>query len=215
MSVYLPTFPLAGSLISAAPAQFQINFTQANNIFGIDHSTFNVAGSAGTGYHKRVTFGTVSSDPNQASPISSLYTKVVGTPAVPQLFFQNGTMTSNVIQITTDGSFQTYTPVITITGGSLTGTTINGYYAFVGGLVFLNITVAFTGVTQSPGPTNVNATLPPTATAKSTGGLLTMTGPVFIGKSFASLISATNTSVNFPITGMSGNSSFTITGFYN
>lgn len=214
MSVYVPTFPLAGSLISAAPAQFQINFTQANDIFGIDHSTFNVSGSAGTGYHKRVTFGTVSDNPDQVSPISSLYTKVVGTPAVPQLFFQNGNMDANVIQVTTDGSFQTYTPTVTLTGGSLTGPTINGYYAFVGGLIYLTVTIAYTGVMQSPGPvTNVNVTLP--TTAKSTGGTLLMTGPGIGSRTLPVLISATNTSANFPVGSLTGANNVTISGFYN
>lgn len=204
---YVPIFPLSGSLISAAPAQFQINFTQANNIFGVDHSTFEVSGAPGTGYHKRVTFGAVSSDPNQAAPICSLYTKTVGSSE--QLFFQNGSLASNVIQITSAGGFQTYTPVVT-GAASFTGATSNGYFAVVGGVTQFTITGSYTGATGPFSPLTV--TLP--STASSTGGSFMFTGISTAGTAGPFLISSAATTISNGVNVNAGPQTYKFSGFY-
>lgn len=206
MTVYVPTFPLAASLISAAPNQFQINFQQLNSIFASDHYQFNISGAAGSGYHRQVTFQSVISDPNKAAPICSLYTKTVGS--AQQLFFQNGNMAANVVQVTSDGGFQTYTP--TVAGAtSFTGLVSNGYYAIIGGLTQFTIVVTWSGAS---GPfSNLTATLP--TTAKATGGSF-MYQDSTNGVVGPKLISAAATTVSPGFNLPPGALGFTFSGYY-
>lgn len=75
--VYQPTKPAAADKLNASQADLQENFTQLNNQYGTDHVAFNA--SADNGYHQLVTLNDVQADPGQAFPITSLYTKHVGT----------------------------------------------------------------------------------------------------------------------------------------
>lgn len=94
---YNPNIPLSTDIPSQSQAQILANFSQLNTQFTVDHVALN-AGS-NNGYHKQITYQNVlGSDPNLVSPISSLYTKTAS--GLTQLFFQNGSLASNVAQLT-------------------------------------------------------------------------------------------------------------------
>lgn len=72
-----------------------VNNDSAAGIWDEDHYGFN---NNNGGQHQQVTFPFNIADPNQSSPIASLYTKAVS--GISQLFFQNGNMASNVVRLT-------------------------------------------------------------------------------------------------------------------
>jgi len=94
---YHPTIPQAGDDPSNSQQDLLDNFGAINTDFSINHVPF----TSGTlnGYHSKVYFyKPLSADPNLASPISTLYSKSVS--GLTQLFFQNGSLASNVFQLT-------------------------------------------------------------------------------------------------------------------
>jgi len=90
--------PLAADRISQSQPPFLVNFGQLNTLFNVDHVQYTDSTVANRGFHRRITFQDVlTTDPNQVSPISSLYTKTVTN---TELFFQNGNLSTNVRQMT-------------------------------------------------------------------------------------------------------------------
>lgn len=99
---YNPAIPGPNDLISASQSQIQTNFSQANTAFAVDHVAFDVL--ANQGMHKQVTLKSVlAANPNQISPIASLYTKASPTTITSDLYYQDGALASNVKQITGGG----------------------------------------------------------------------------------------------------------------
>jgi len=95
MAVYQPTIPQPTDKLNASQKDIQDNFTVLDASFGVDHTAYSV--SSNVGFHKKITIqDSLLADPNQVAPISSFYTK--GTPS--QLFFQNGALASDVVQLT-------------------------------------------------------------------------------------------------------------------
>ena len=91
--------PQAGDSISASQPPILTNFTQLDALFGLDHVRYTDATQAARGRHTKITFNDLSANPGLAKPISSLYTKgPVGGPM--NLFFQNDTLISNIVQLT-------------------------------------------------------------------------------------------------------------------
>lgn len=94
---YNPNVPLSNQTISATQAPIQTNFSVANTAFGIDHTAFN--DNTNQGMHKKVTLqAPLGSNPDQVSPIASLYTKDVNGSS--ELFYQNNVGTGAVEQLT-------------------------------------------------------------------------------------------------------------------
>ena len=97
-----PNIPQGNQTISSTTNGIQTNFSQSNTAFGIDHTPFNVP--ANQGMHKQVTFQNVLSvNPNQATPIATLYTKVSPSTSTSDLYYQNGALSANVVQVTGGG----------------------------------------------------------------------------------------------------------------
>jgi hypothetical protein len=99
--------PLSNQTPAASQPQMQQNFLQIATSYNTDHVP--LTSGSNVGQHKQVTFQNAfnvppgpQGDPNQIAPISSLYTKIIG--GSPQLFFQNGPLAANVLQITGGGS---------------------------------------------------------------------------------------------------------------
>jgi hypothetical protein len=96
--VYNPNIPQANDELADSQADLLNNFQALNNEFSVNHLPLTTV-SAQAGYHTKVFFSApLGSDPNLASPESSLYVKTVDMAS--QLFFQNGGAGTNVEQIT-------------------------------------------------------------------------------------------------------------------
>jgi hypothetical protein len=134
MSTYYPSIPASSDNPSVSQGQIQTNFGTLNTVFDVDHVTFS-AGS-NQGMHDKVTFvAPLGANPNQASPIASLYTKTLS--AKSQLYFQNDTGSSDVVQLT--GS------LLTESGNDGQGGTYNYFKTPWGWKVFMGSTTPQSG----------------------------------------------------------------------
>jgi hypothetical protein len=94
---YDPNVPATGHTGAQDYVPMQQNFAQIGTSFAVNHVPLNT--SLSNGYHTLINFAAEqSSDPNLTAPLASLYTKAAS--GSPELFFQNGSMASNVIQVT-------------------------------------------------------------------------------------------------------------------
>lgn len=92
---YNPNVPVTGHSGSQDYQAMQANFAEIQSAFSVNHNP--LASAMGDGFHTQIQLAAaLVSDPNQIAPIASVYTKG----ATPQLFFQNGNMASNVVQLT-------------------------------------------------------------------------------------------------------------------
>lgn len=99
---YNPNIPQGNQTIASTQQPILTNFSVANTAFAVDHTAFDVA--TNQGMHKQVTLQAVlAADPNQVSPIASLYTKVSPSTVTSDLYYQNGALASNVAQVTGGG----------------------------------------------------------------------------------------------------------------
>ena len=97
-----PAIPQASDLISQSQPQILTNFSQLNTAFAVDHTAFSVVSNQGQ--HKQVTIqAPLGSDPNQVSPIATVYTKTSPSTSTSDLYYQNGSLSSNVVQVTGGG----------------------------------------------------------------------------------------------------------------
>lgn len=100
---YNPNVPLGNQTISSTQAPIQTNFDQANIGFAIDHSAF-TDNTATQGMHKKVTYRNVlGADPGATTPIATTYTKVSPSTSTSDLYYQNGSLAANVVQLTGGG----------------------------------------------------------------------------------------------------------------
>lgn len=93
---YNPSIPQANDDPSDSQLQLLNNFSSLNTQFNVNHIPFSAA--VNRGYHTKIFFPDGVPDPNLISPLSSLYTKIVAGKA--QLFFQNNSNASDVVQLT-------------------------------------------------------------------------------------------------------------------
>lgn len=99
---YNPNIPQGNQTIASTQVPILTNFSVANTAFGVDHTAFDVA--TNQGMHKQVTLQAVlGADPNQVSPIASIYTKVSPSTVTSDLYYQNGALAANVTQLTGGG----------------------------------------------------------------------------------------------------------------
>lgn len=103
MTVYTPNTPQVNEDPTTSQPLFLANFQKINSDFSQNHIAYTAG--ANNGFHTKIFFPTVlGSDPNLASPSSSVYPKsfvdlfLVRT--TNELFFQNGTAAANVTQLT-------------------------------------------------------------------------------------------------------------------
>lgn len=95
---YDPTIPKATDIPANSQPQILANFNQANAQFAINHLPFTTT-SAQAGFHTDINFAApLVADPNLAAPQASVYPKAVA--GTTQLFFQNGALAANVVQLT-------------------------------------------------------------------------------------------------------------------
>src|SRR6266404_2912151 len=100
---YTPGIPNPTDNISTSQGQIKINFQQLENIFGVDHFTWDDATSGGAlrGMHKQDTFPVpLAVDPVASGNSTSVYTKVDtnDTSSKVQLFFRNSSGVSGGVQ---------------------------------------------------------------------------------------------------------------------
>jgi len=100
MPTYQPNIPLSSNLISNSQQDLNNNFTQLNSSWNVDHIPFN---NTGNGQHAKVTLSAPITDPNQITPIASLYTQASPTTITSDLYYQDGALASNVKQLTGGG----------------------------------------------------------------------------------------------------------------
>jgi hypothetical protein len=94
---YNTLVPTTGHSASQDYQAMQGNFAQIQNSFSVNHTPL-ASGGGTEGFHTKVQFPAVISDPGLASPQSSLYIKAVS--GLSQLFFQNGALAANIVQLT-------------------------------------------------------------------------------------------------------------------
>lgn len=145
---YQPNIPTGLLDLSVDYLNIKNNFTALNNVFGVDHTTFDNA-TSNKGYHTVIHAISQSGDPTQISGTGELYVKTVNSGGANDtaLFFRTGTngfvsqITSNLVPVV---------PAANVT---------NGYTYLPGGLVLQWGTVA----------PNSNTTT--TVTFSSSGGI--------------------------------------------
>jgi hypothetical protein len=94
---YNPNIPQAGDNPVVSQGQLLNNFSILNSDFAVNHIA--LTSGANPGLHTMINFATtLAADPNLAVPQTSLYPKSVA--GNPQLFFQNGALAANVVQLT-------------------------------------------------------------------------------------------------------------------
>jgi hypothetical protein len=89
--------PATGSSGSADYLAIQGNFAQLQTTFSANHKPISSGGGT-EGFHTLIEFAAAQSAPNLVSPQSSLYPAT--SAGSTQLFFQNGALASNVVQLT-------------------------------------------------------------------------------------------------------------------
>jgi hypothetical protein len=92
--------PLATDLISVSQGDLKNNFGALNTAWNVDHVAFN---SAGAGDHKKITLLAPIANPNQTTPIASIFTKASPTTITSDLYYQDGALAGNVKQLTGGG----------------------------------------------------------------------------------------------------------------
>lgn len=116
---FQPNIPLASDLISISQADIKNNFSSLSTSWNVDHVDFNASGA---GEHKKVSLLAPIADPNLASPKASLYTKASPTTTTSDLYYQDGTLASNVKQLTgggiTAGAYCSFDNTGTLLAGS-------------------------------------------------------------------------------------------------
>ena len=100
MPTYQPNIPLSSDLISQSQQDINYNFSQVNSSWNVDHVPFN---NSGNGQHAKVSLKAPISNPNQATPIASIYTKASPTTTTSDLYYQDGALAGNVKQLTGGG----------------------------------------------------------------------------------------------------------------
>ena len=135
MSTFYPNNPQSGDDPKVSQGQFLSNFSKMNTDFSVNHQPLTSGGNQGK--HLKIFFQNVlSGDPGLTSPQSAVYTKSVS--GVPQLFFQNGALAANVVQLTglpvttmvTDSSITTPWGLKMAFGSSSGGGTVTFSVAF-------------------------------------------------------------------------------------
>ncbi len=93
---YNPLIPILTNNIATDATQIQVNFSQLNTLYGLDHFAFDSTVAApNRGLHQKVTFQAVQgADPGAAGAVGVLYTKTIS--AKTQLFFQNATLVTQL-----------------------------------------------------------------------------------------------------------------------
>jgi hypothetical protein len=95
---FIPTIPQPNDTLDVSQGDLLNNNGALDNVFSIDHLPFS-SGSPNFGQHKKLTLtAPLATDPGFSSPISCVYSKLVG--AANQLFFQNDATAANVTQLT-------------------------------------------------------------------------------------------------------------------
>lgn len=208
---YNPAIPDAAHFLSTDQPLMRDNFGQLNTIFMVDHVEYDNATVGNRGFHRKVTFPAVIANPNQTSPISSLYIKTVSGSS--QLFFQNGALSSNVIPLTAS-VFQTYTPAVTAGTYVFSGVSATGYFAIVGGITFFTVQLSFTNAVGTPNA-SPRVTLPSTSVSTGGQGNLKVTGTV-TAEAIGSITAATNyvDFANYNQPSNVGAQTYFINGFY-
>lgn len=94
---YFPNIPQPNDDPSDSQSELLANFGKMNSDFSINHTALTSA--TNQGMHTLLNFSNVQgADPDLASPKSSVYTKTVS--GSPELFFQNGNTSADVVQLT-------------------------------------------------------------------------------------------------------------------
>jgi hypothetical protein len=95
---YNPNIPQPTDNPSVSQSQMLGNFSTLATDFAVNHIPL-TSGGATAGYHTQIWFpAPLSADPGLTAPQASLYTKTSG--GASQLFYQNGALASNVVQLT-------------------------------------------------------------------------------------------------------------------
>jgi len=97
---YQANIPLPTDLISNSQSDILNNFQAIGTTYPTDHVNFNASGA---GFHKKVTYNSTIADPNEPSPIATSYTKPSPISSISDLYYQNGALVSNVVQLTGGG----------------------------------------------------------------------------------------------------------------
>lgn len=106
---YNPNIPQAGDDPTLSQVQLLNNFGQLNSQWGVNHIL--LTAGANNGQHTKVFFNApLGANPNLSQPQASLYTKT-GSTGNSELFYQNGSTSSNVVQLT-------HLPAVTTTPGA-------------------------------------------------------------------------------------------------
>lgn len=107
MSGYISNVPLSNQSLGQTQPTINTNFTVLNTNMGTDHVDFtNAAPSSGGngGRHNKVSLVQQGANPNLTGPLASLYTKAAPTTAnTSDLYYQNGSLSANVTQLTGGG----------------------------------------------------------------------------------------------------------------
>lgn len=94
---YDPSIPATGHSASQDYGGMQANFAEIQNAFSVNHLP--LASASNDGFHTLINLvAPLGGDPNQITPIGSVYTKTVS--GASQLFYQNGALAANVVQLT-------------------------------------------------------------------------------------------------------------------
>lgn len=101
------SIPLASDLISVSQNDIKNNFTSLNTAWNVDHVGFNASGA---GDHKQITLLAPISDPNKVAPITSVYSKTVGSRT--ELFYQNSNTASSVTPLSCMRAFGVFVPQV-------------------------------------------------------------------------------------------------------
>jgi hypothetical protein len=126
---YQANIPLPTDLISNSQSDILNNFQAIGTTYPTDHVNFNASGA---GFHQKVTFNAPIANPDQPSPIATAYTKPSSVSSISDLYFQNGALGSNVVQLT---------------GGGITAAAYAGFLGASGAItVSFNTTVTRLGV---------------------------------------------------------------------
>lgn len=166
---YHPNAPRSNDNPSNSQADLLDNFGQINTSFATNHVGLTVGSNSGM--HTKVTFPKAfgyTTDPGLTSPASSVYPKTAALGTSNELFFQNGSLFSNVVQLTglplANGSISTITQaangvVTTATPhGLTTGNLVTIYGAY--GMTQVNgVTYTITVTGASTFQLNVNTSL--------------------------------------------------------
>jgi len=165
---YNTGIPAANNNPSTDQPNMLINTNSINTWVAVDHIGFNVGGSQVSGQHAQVTYNApLGANPNQTSPIASLYTKTDS--GATQLFFQNDNGASFVRQM----SFAT--PTNLVNGGTAGGTLYKIPLGFLGITIYAGETASFSGTRTVIFSTPFTTIISSSVSAQTAGANVTVT----------------------------------------